>query len=441
MNKNLEAKVEFLNAFIKVLTKLYVSKDWLALKEAFDINVPKYKINEDSLTKFYYALILWGFNKKKAAVKNMLVASLISRVTELESPYYDSDGNFYIPRKYLLQFGINSIYEKLICGFSEIEKLHDQKHMPAIADPDDLAFEFTKRTSIDFLNKEVYTDIDRFVTRYPDSDNLDRLSIAVANLNKVIAQTFIDAAPLKLSKASLNVLTFGSCFANNLSRNLRNRGVSTNTLRIEETVNTPEAVLDFLYWLYDSDLCCNKDFFNQYVSENKEQYRLILSSATHIVLTVGVGYVFEKDSKLYLSTKDKYIDMLNKGVIQQRILSVEECQNALEKVVKIIRSKNNLADIYVTLSPVPLSAIYKNGSILNSDVLSKATVRLAIEKILNISRVYYWPSFEMVKWLSPHVASTYRFDTFGEDDGQSRHPSDWIVTLLVDKFLEHISND
>jgi hypothetical protein len=154
-----------------------------------------------------------------------------------------------------------------------------------------------------------------------------------------------------------------------------------------------------------------------------------------------VAYFFERNSKIYLSNRSNYVDLLEQGIICQRILSIQECQDSLKKILELLRLKNNAIEIYLTLSPVPLSGIYKNGSVLASDVLSKATIRLAINDVVNNSKVYYWPSFEIVKWLAPHVPSRYGFDTFGEDDGITRHPSDWVVNLMVEKFLENIAND
>ena len=440
MSKVFSTQIIFLNKLIQELTKIHATKDWHSLKGTFDLNWKNYHLTDDSLRRFYYALFFWGVKKKKAGVKNMLIACLASEITENDLPYYDSAGIFYIPRKYLIEFGLNELHKNLILTLSSTNELDDKNIHMAISISEGVGLGLTERLPNTHLNKE-YTDIDRFITSYKDNDNLDKFAIANINLSKTIVQNYHQISLQKVSKANLNILTFGSCFATHLARNLRTKGVNVNTLRIEELVNSPLAVLDFLHWLYDSDLCCNQNFFNEYLVDSKDQYRLMITDATHIVLTVGVAYFFERNSKIYLSNRGNYVDLLEQGIICQRILSIQECQDSLKKILELLRLKNKVIEIYLSLSPVPLSGIYKNGSILASDVLSKATIRLAINDVVNNSKVYYWPSFEIVKWLAPHVPSRYGFDTFGEDDGITRHPSDWVVNLMVEKFLENIAND
>jgi hypothetical protein len=45
--------------------------------------------------------------------------------------------------------------------------------------------------------------------------------------------------------------------------------------------------------------------------------------------------------------------------------------------------------------------------------------------------VYYWPSFEMVKWVGPHTAAP----AYGVDDGVARHVSDQLVVAIIDCFV------
>jgi hypothetical protein len=90
----------------------------------------------------------------------------------------------------------------------------------------------------------------------------------------------------------------------------------------------------------------------------------------------------------------------------------------------------------MTLSPIPLSASFSASGVVYDDLLSKATLRLAIQEVLlaGIERVHYWPSFEVVKWLAPHAD----WAAFGADDRISRHPSRWLVDLIVDAFCRRI---
>jgi hypothetical protein len=50
--------------------------------------------------------------------------------------------------------------------------------------------------------------------------------------------------------------------------------------------------------------------------------------------------------------------------------------------------------------------------------------------------VFYWPSFEIVRWLAPHVSPAY-----GADDGLSRHVNRALVDLIVKLFLKHYAGE
>jgi hypothetical protein len=69
--------------------------------------------------------------------------------------------------------------------------------------------------------------------------------------------------------------------------------------------------------------------------------------------------------------------------------------------------------------------------VVYDDLLSKATLRVAIQELLSSGpeRVHYWPSFEVVKWLAAHTG----WAAFG-----SRHPSRWLVDIIVDAFCRRI---
>lgn len=67
-----------------------------------------------------------------------------------------------------------------------------------------------------------------------------------------------------------------------------------------------------------------------------------------------------------------------------------------------------------------------------ADCLSKSTLRVAIAEHMKeaTSGVFYWPSFEMVRWIGAHTGPAY-----GQDDNLTRHVNKSLVALIVDKFL------
>jgi hypothetical protein len=115
--------------------------------------------------------------------------------------------------------------------------------------------------------------------------------------------------------------------------------------------------------------------------------------------------------------------------------TVAENERNLLQIVDLIRRANTTAPIVLTLSPVPLKATYRDISCVTADCVSKSTLRVAIDSVLakNVEGVYYWPSFEIVRWLGPHLPwPAYGFDNAGD----SRHPTRYLVELIVDAFIE-----
>src|SRR5205085_6394217 len=85
-------------------------------------------------------------------------------------------------------------------------------------------------------------------------------------------------------------------------------------------------------------------------------------------------------------------------------------------------------------SPVPLMATFRDISCLPADTVSKAVLRVALDRLMDAGHegVYYWPSFEIVRWAGSHV----KWAAYGTDDGKARHVSRYLVREIVDAFVE-----
>jgi hypothetical protein len=117
-------------------------------------------------------------------------------------------------------------------------------------------------------------------------------------------------------------------------------------------------------------------------------------------------------------------------------------QENADNIAAIIEAVRRIAarkiDVVLTVSPVPLSGTTEFASAVIADCLSKSTLRLACQQVLSRRPpgVFYWPSFEIVRWLGPHFGSLQP-DVYGAHDGNTRHVSPWLVDIIVDLFLEH----
>ncbi len=97
--------------------------------------------------------------------------------------------------------------------------------------------------------------------------------------------------------------------------------------------------------------------------------------------------------------------------------------------------------IVLTVSPVPLSGTLEFHSAVVADCISKSTLRVACHEVMSVQEgtdVLYWPSFEIVRWLGTHFGPDQPH-VYGAHDSNTRHVSEWMVTLIIDLFLEHYS--
>jgi hypothetical protein len=119
----------------------------------------------------------------------------------------------------------------------------------------------------------------------------------------------------------------------------------------------------------------------------------------------------------------------------------ENVSNILEIIATIRRLSERNPTVMLTVSPVPLGATSEMESPIIADCISKSVMRVACHEILEregANGVYYWPSFEMVRWLGAHFAQ-FHPPAYGIEDGNSRHVSAWMIDMIVDLFLETFS--
>ena len=88
------------------------------------------------------------------------------------------------------------------------------------------------------------------------------------------------------------------------------------------------------------------------------------------------------------------------------------------------------------MSPVPLSGSFEYSAAVQADCISKSIMRVTAHELLKsgLPQLYYWPSFEIVRWLGAHTGPAY-----GCHDGFSVHVNDDLVDLITTLFLETFS--
>lgn len=243
-----------------------------------------------------------------------------------------------------------------------------------------------------------------------------------------------------------NVVAIGSCFAAELRHFLSDVGLSSNSFWIPSGLNNTFALCDFFSWVVTGNESARGYAYERGDAGSirdwkpeleQEEYRKAIEDAAWFVFTLGLAEVWEdaKTGKVFWRGVPE--NVFEEGRHRFRLSSVSENTSNIDEVIKFIRLLNPTASIVLTLSPVPLKASFSEKSCITSDCVSKSVLRLAINDYLSKEQleegVYYWPSFEIVKWLGCHLP----YPVYGTDDGVVRHVSRFVVNKILELFVEH----
>ena len=152
-----------------------------------------------------------------------------------------------------------------------------------------------------------------------------------------------------------------------------------------------------------------------------------------MVFTIGLAEVWQdRDTGgvFWRGIPDEIFDE-NRHVF--RLTTVEENARNLKQMIAIIRSLNPTAPIVLTLSPVPLMATFRDISCLTADCVSKSVLRVALDQVMSTRppNVYYWPSFEIVKWIGANLP----WASYGRK-GEARAIDRSLVRQIMEEFVE-----
>ena len=265
--------------------------------------------------------------------------------------------------------------------------------------------------------------------KYPRSaTELDNLRAAVEEF-VLAGQT----PPAPIIGPATRVRTQGSCFAENLAAALQARGVAAIHSGFEETINSPIAnrVL-FQHVLAPDAPYADPIHESLFSRELCAGARDAVPLDDVFIFTLGVApCLYRVGSTIPVF---KLGDAKDISDFELRHTSVEENEAAIRFIIDALRHLNPRIKIVLTVSPVPLNRSLNLGPAVMVDCISKSTLRVVAANIMRNPppEVYYWPSFEIVRWLAPHA-----FPAFGADDGLLRHVNRGLVDLIVDLFLKH----
>lgn len=265
---------------------------------------------------------------------------------------------------------------------------------------------------------------------------LDDESKFAATVDAMLAEA---VPPLPaLEPAATRVTTFGSCFAANLARHFNAAGVAATNLLIEESINSPLANRAFLAALASDGANAESEKIEATFGAGfVERARAQIREAQVIVVTLGVAPSFFHAGSHAFAFLEPYRALLAEGKVYMRTPPVAETKDVVRECFQHLRALNPGARVYASVSPVPLMGTVEMDNTMVADVVSKSTLRVCLHELLHekaVADLLYWPSFEIVRWLGGHAT----LPVFGADDGESRHVSEWVVKLIVDRFKRHL---
>jgi hypothetical protein len=235
-------------------------------------------------------------------------------------------------------------------------------------------------------------------------------------------------------------VTMGSCFATNLAVNLRNRSIDCLSYNFAEEVNNTYTNLEFVRTVAQDGEA------SRHGQSVHEEFHAHLQNADAVIFTCGTSIAFRDSQGDFIVPKNlsaviRYgrgdpFDIVN--------VSVDENYRNLLGIIAILKKIRPDIRIVMTVSPVPLSRAFGTESALIGDCISKSSLRMGVDRVVRdeIENVYYWPSFEIAKWLLPHYGGHVSPSLFfGADDGESRHVSKNMIDMIVSCFIDYAFYD
>jgi len=281
--------------------------------------------------------------------------------------------------------------------------------------------------------------------------------------------------PIELTK-DIKIGTAGSCFAQHLTRHLRQRDLNFMDMEPAPEGMTKEEALKNGYGIYSGrygniytvDQLCQlfDEAFNGFepsepVWENDGRYydsmrpsvmpggmdsekdviksrqkhlkevRKLFSTVDVFIFTLGLteAWVSSASGDVFASAPGVSAGCYDKDSYRFKNFNYTEVMKGLEYFVKSMRDINKNVKFIFTVSPVPLKATYEFEHILVSNSYSKSVLRIASGDITKMFRgVYYFPSYEI-------ITSHNNWGVFFGKDGRS------VKDEGVNFVMKHFFND
>ena len=249
--------------------------------------------------------------------------------------------------------------------------------------------------------------------------------------------------PLNAAKNPLgydsHILTLGSCFAEHIGKKLQYYkyrcvlnpfGILFHPLAIENLISRAMAEKEYtkadIFFLNERWHCFDghsvlssttEATLLEKLNNGLQQARQQIKGATHILITLGTAWVYRNNTSGAVVANCHKVPQKQ---FTKELLSFDAVTSSLERIIKLVQSKNPQAQLVFTVSPV---RHLKDGFVENQQ--SKAHLIAAIHKVLKKESVSYFPSYEIMM----DELRDYRF--YAED---MVHPNELAIAYIWERF-------
>lgn len=236
------------------------------------------------------------------------------------------------------------------------------------------------------------------------------------------------------------VITLGSCFAVELRQFLDSAGFSATNFYVPTGLNNTFALVDFMSWCvrgqstgrgYRYERGEGGEIREWTPETERLDYVQQLRDAGCFVFTLGLSEVWEDRETGQVFWRGVPAEIFDEDRHVHRLSTVDENEANIRTLIDLLRSLNPDAPVVLTLSPVPLQATFRSISCITADAVSKSVLRVALDNVMNagLPNVYYWPSFELVRWCGGF------YDHRSSTELGARHPERFLVYTIVRTFV------
>lgn len=164
----------------------------------------------------------------------------------------------------------------------------------------------------------------------------------------------------------------------------------------------------------------DKDILIKKVNADLDLMANKIKTCATVIITLGTAYVFKLANDIIVGNCHKF----PASEFTRVKLSVAEIEQYLHKIISLIPTDKN---IIFTVSPIRHTA-----DTLHGNQISKATLQLSIDGLLDHPRILYFPSYEI-------MLDDLRDYRFYADD--LKHPSTMAVEYIYEIFCKYYMTD